>query len=48
MQATGRKVQEDLIAIFWCIFQIMCNPAYMILWVTQQPQQLIQLFKTAL
>lgn len=48
MQATGRKVKEELIAIFQCIFQITFNLVYMILWVTQQLQQFIHLFKMAL
>lgn len=48
MQAIGRKAKEELIAIFRCIFQITFNPAYMILWVTQQLQQFIHLFKMAL
>lgn len=48
MKSIGRKVEEELIAIFRCIFQITFNPAYMILWVTQQLQQFIHLFKMAL
>lgn len=48
MQAICRKVREELIAIFQCIFQITFNPVYTILWVTQQLQQFIHLFKMAL